>query len=121
MSDRVKPVLAGNAHGCCSRKEELNKSNGDNYSLISGGMFAQLTVTFCVFIRTRLTLSAAACVLLFTSEGGRGVVGVWVWECGGWLKGFIGYRPRRTAAAFGNPPGVPISEDITCQQLLANG
>lgn len=78
MSDRVKPVFARNAHGCCSRKEELNKSNGDNYSLISGGMFAQLTVTFRVFIRPPLTLSAAACVLLFTSGVGSGVMGVGV-------------------------------------------
>lgn len=117
VSDRVKPVWARNAHEYCSRKEESNKSNADNYSLISRGMFAQLTVTFYVFIRPLLTLSAAACVLLFTSGGGRGVAG-----CGsGWLKGFIGCWPRQTAAAFGDPPAVPISEDITCQQLPANG
>lgn len=117
--DRVKPVFASNAHGYCSRKEELNKSNGDNHSLIffwGGGVCSVngdlLRLASVDFVHRCL------CIIVYERRG-QGVVGVEARD--GWLKGFIGYRPRRTAAAFGDPPAVPISEDITCQQLPANG
>lgn len=71
LSDRVKPVLARNAHECCSRGEELNQSHGDNYGLISGGTLARLAVTFRLFIRPPLTLTAAAVYYCLRAEGGR--------------------------------------------------
>lgn len=72
-----------------------------------------------------LPVHRCMCIIVY-EQGGR-VVGLG-FGCrevegpgGGWLKGFIGCLPRRTAAAFGDPPAVSISEDITCQQLPAEG